>query len=291
MLDARLFDPPNWLRVDEIVCGAWVAWIHEGPATEGSDRWEKRRRVTSRLALRGIELSDYLRKHLSVGNPEEEQEIRRHFEEARNDLATVAAAGEETARTGVVNRRGVLLAMSKRKLSDKLVVTPLLDAEQIGEASVDIRLGNGFIAIRRARTRRIKVTPSLFLGPGDYIDRISLSYDGMIILHPGEFMLGSSLEYICLPADMMAYVIGKSSLGRLGLIIATATHVAPGYKGTLTLELSNVGTVPIELTPRIPVAQLVLHRLEDPITTPYHKRGKYAYTTGPEMPPLALEPD
>jgi dCTP deaminase len=81
---------------------------------------------------------------------------------------------------------------------------------------------------------------------------------GEFVLQPGDFGLAASLEYICLPSDMMAFVEGKSSLGRTGLLIATATQIAPGFKGCIVLELFNAGTVPIILRPAMRVAQLVL---------------------------------
>jgi dCTP deaminase len=292
MLRESQFSPPNWLKVEEILCAAWLAWIHECSAREDSEAWTRRRRVTSRVALRGIELSDYMQRHFR--DRAENPDIEKNFIEAQKVLKSLAGATdvkEPDRVSGVVGRRALFSAIMRERISERLVVTPILDAGQIGEASIDVRLGNGFIAIRRARTKGIKVTPSGIWAPGDYKENISLSYKGRIILHPDEFMLGSTLEYICLPPDMMAYVIGKSSLGRLGLIIATATHVAPGFRGTLTLELSNVGTVPIELRPRAPIAQLVFHRLEEPIEEPYHLRGTYSYTTGPEMPPLRQEPE
>ena len=113
----------------------------------------------------------------------------------------------------------------------------------------------------------------------EFQEQIQLRPKGNIILHPNQFILGSTLEYISLPNDVMGYVLGKSSLGRTGLVIATATHVAPGYIGTITLELSNLGTVPLSLYPTMPIAQLVFHRLCSPVKKGY--AGAYAYSTGP----------
>jgi deoxycytidine triphosphate deaminase len=78
-----------------------------------------------------------------------------------------------------------------------------------------------------------------------------------------------------LPADVMAFVEGKSGLGRKGLIVATATQVAPGYHGVVVLEIANAGTVPLELTPRMPVAQLVLLGMTEPVPEDRQYRGKY----------------
>lgn len=299
----QLFEPANWIRVQEALCGAWLAWLHEeaveerkhrdvGEQTqsqeERTERWIRRRSVTSRLTLRGIELGDYLRRHATEATPEERQAVEARLKKTREEVGGLPEdrLGARSG-AGVLNRRDLLAAMAKRPIPDRLVVMPLLDPEQIGEASVDLRLGNGFVVVRRAQTPKIQVTPGRIVAPGELKELIVMPYGKQIVLHAGEFMLGSTLEYICVPRDMMAYVIGRSSLGRLGLIIAMATHVAPGYKGTLTLELSNVGTVPIELEPRILIAQLVFHWLREPVAVPYHERGRFAYSTGPDMPPLS----
>src|SRR5262245_18868742 len=80
------------------------------------------------------------------------------------------------------------------------------------------------------------------------------------ILHPGSFVFGVTLEWLRLPGDLAAYVIGRSSWGRRGLIIATATGVHPGFKGCLTLALTNVGEIPIAIKPGMETCQLFLHR-------------------------------
>ncbi|GAH46269.1 unnamed protein product, partial [marine sediment metagenome] len=82
------------------------------------------------------------------------------------------------------------------------------------------------------------------------------------ILHPNQFVLGITLEWIHFPKDLAGYVIGRSSWGRQGLIIATATGVHPGFSGCLVLELSNSGEVPIHIYPGLRIAQLFVHRLE-----------------------------
>src|SRR5436309_13869423 len=83
------------------------------------------------------------------------------------------------------------------------------------------------------------------------------------VLHPGGFVLGATLEWIRLPKNLGAYVIGKSSWGRRGLIIATATGVHPGFTGCLTLELTNVGEIPIKIQPGMTICQLFIHRVEE----------------------------
>jgi dCTP deaminase len=87
---------------------------------------------------------------------------------------------------------------------------------------------------------------------------VFVTAEGEFILQPGDFALAISMEYICLPPNIMAFVEGKSSLGRVGLLIATATQVAPGFKGCIVLELYNAGTVPVVLRPAMRIAQLIL---------------------------------
>lgn len=147
----------------------------------------------------------------------------------------------------------------------RLVITPLIDAkQQIGKGSVDLRLGNDFIVMKQ--TGLIAVDPvrrrELEENIENYQMRQRVEYGMPFYLHPQQFALASTLEYLKFPPELMAYVIGRSSWGRLGLVIATATMVEPEFAGTLTLELANVGSVPIALYPCVRVAQLVLHLVE-----------------------------
>lgn len=99
--------------------------------------------------------------------------------------------------------------------------------------------------------------------------------DNEFVLQPGDFALGASMEYVCLPSNMMAFVEGKSSLGRAGLLIATATQVAPGFKGCVVLELYNAGTVPIILRPAMRVAQLVLVSTDSKVPKDWLYSGQF----------------
>ena len=108
----------------------------------------------------------------------------------------------------------------------------------------------------------------------------------MFVIHPGEFVLGVTREYVELPDDIVARIEGKSSLGRLGLIVhATAGFVDPGFKGTLTLEITNLTRVPIKLYPGLLIAQLSFMALDAPAERPYgsaalgsHYQGQLAAT-------------
>jgi dCTP deaminase len=148
--------------------------------------------------------------------------------------------------------------------TDPLVITPtpqnLSEVAKSGAASIDIRLGTWFMNLRQARMPHLAID-----APGSQPQLTKTHYvpfGSEYYLHPGNFVLSVTLEWIRLPKDLAAYVIGKSSWGRRGLIIATATGVHPGFKGCLTLELSNVGELPIAIKPGMNICQLFLHRVE-----------------------------
>lgn len=143
-------------------------------------------------------------------------------------------------------------------------MTPLINAAgQIGEGSVDIRLGPDIIVSPRATGATVfdPADPQEFRRDLDerqeYVRR---GIGDPFLLQPGEFVIGRSLEYVTLPADISAEALGRSSWGRLGLVIATATLIQPGFKGTITLELANVGDTAIRLTVGLSIAQLVFQR-------------------------------
>lgn len=159
-----------------------------------------------------------------------------------------------------------LLDHPRENLADRLVISPLLDLEKQlkpGTASVDVRLGQRFHVPLRAKLSQLdllsqthqadllKYKDDTFVPIGDYF-----------VLHPGQFVLGETMEWIRLPKNLVAYVIGKSTWGRDGLIIATAIGVHPNFSGILTLEISNVGEIPIYLYPGLAIAQLFLASVE-----------------------------
>jgi dCTP deaminase len=147
-----------------------------------------------------------------------------------------------------------------------LAVTPILDAKQIGPAGIDIRLGPDLIVTRRQRGA-VAFDPSdgedLRETIHDFQQYIRRPFGSAVYLQPGEFAIARTLEYVTLPATLSAEALGRSSWGRLGLIIATATLVQPGFRGTITLELTNVGSLPIVLYVGMRIAQLVFSRADD----------------------------
>jgi dCTP deaminase len=133
-------------------------------------------------------------------------------------------------------------------------------------ASVDLRLGNTFRVFHNHRAAAIDLAQP----PTDLTEQIAITDDEPFVVHPGEFCLGRTLEWVELPDDVVARIEGKSSLGRLGLIVhATAGFVDPGFHGTLTLEITNFNSVPIVLRPGLPIAQLSFMTLDQPAQRPY----------------------
>ncbi|MCK5241523.1 dCTP deaminase [bacterium] len=182
----------------------------------------------------------------------------------------------------VLSRRDIEKWLKKNKISERLIITPLLNPkESIGASSIDVRLGNKFILMKRQSLSvldigRDKNSKSV----EKYQESICVNYKEGFHLHPHQLVIGSTFEYISIPSGLMCYVIGKSSWGRTGLIIATATKVDPGFRGCITLEIINEGEIPITLYPGLPIAQLVLHETSD--RDMYN--GKYKCPVGPEFP-------
>ncbi len=161
---------------------------------------------------------------------------------------------------GILTTEAINKQMKNKKLSERLIVTPLLDKKQIGESSIDLRLNCHFLLTKRAKCSQINPRDKeLKRQIQTYQEELNVPYGEEIVIHPNQFILGSSLEYIKIPMHLAAYVIGRSSWGRLGLLIATAIFVHPGFSGCLTFELINAGSVPIHIPVGVRIAQLVVH--------------------------------
>lgn len=161
----------------------------------------------------------------------------------------------------------LLKAETEDDKKDPLVITPrpsLQELENRGAASVDLRLGTWFLAMRQSRMSVLNIArPSVSDNPSEsHLTRMHyIAFGKDFILHPHNFVLGVTLEWLRLPRNLAGYLVGRSSWGRRGLIIATAAGVHPGFAGCLTLELSNVGEIPIAITPGLPICQLFLHQV------------------------------
>jgi dCTP deaminase len=131
-----------------------------------------------------------------------------------------------------------------------------------GEASIGLRLGRWFLSLRQAGATHLKTTATQDDNEGKYGKKFFVPFGDPFILHPGRFVLASTLEWIKLPAQYSALVIGKSSLGRRGVIIETAAGVHPGFSGCLTLEIANVGEIPVELVAGMMIGQLFIYGVD-----------------------------
>jgi dCTP deaminase len=175
-------------------------------------------------------------------------------------------------------------------LSDR-TIQRLLDAGRIEidpydegllqPSSVDVRVDRYFRVFHNARYPFIDVREP----QDDLTELVEIDEDNPFILHPGEFVLGSTLERIRLPDDLVARLEGKSSLGRLGLLIhSTAGFIDPGWNGHVTLELSNVANLPITIYHGMKIGQLSFVQLTEPAESPYGSDGlgsKYQGQRGP----------
>ncbi len=161
----------------------------------------------------------------------------------------------------------ILADATIRKLveSGRLTIEPY-DADLVQPASVDVRLGQEFRAMRNTRATHIDPYEST----SDLMERIDVPDGDQFVLHPGEFALAHTAERFSLPDDVVGVVNGKSSLGRLGLLIhATAGYIDPSFAGTVVLELSNVSTLPIILRPGMKIAQIVFQQMDRAAERPY----------------------
>lgn len=163
-------------------------------------------------------------------------------------------------------------AITRAIESHEIAVMPFVPAA-VQPSSIDVRLADTFRLFNNQAEvidpRAVQsLTHEVIIGHRDYF-----------VLHPGEFVLGATVEHFTLPSDMAAQLGGKSSLGRLGIQVhATAGWIDPGFSGNITLELSNVARMPVRLYPGMWIGQVVFLRLESPAERPYghpSRRSKY----------------
>lgn len=178
------------------------------------------------------------------------------------------------------------MVLSDRSIKEEIakgrIVIKPFDPQCIQPASVDIHLDRKLLVFRTwRRPFYIDVRGSV----DDLTEPVEIEDDKPFLLGPGEFVLGSTLESLSLPDDIVGRLEGKSSLGRIGLLIhSTAGYVDPGWKGNLTLELSNVAKLPVTLYYRMRIGQISFIRLTSPAERPYGSPGlgsKYQGQTGP----------
>ncbi|HWW61781.1 MAG TPA: dCTP deaminase [Thermoanaerobaculia bacterium] len=248
------------------------AWFHKAslavaPTNDGDrELLERVRGQRNRLTLKAVEYA-FLADEYPV-RPVREQ-----------------PAPRSSTAVGVLTSDDIHEHMERKAVLDRLIVTPLFDASQsLVDSALDVRLGTEFVLFRKEAFDALDISEeSLQSDVSRYQERVVRRIGERFVLHPRQLVIGSTLEYIQLPATVMAYVVGKSTWGRTGLVIATATKVDPGFRGCITLEIINEGEVPLVLLPGVPIAQLVFHRTER--SAKYS--GAYSCPIGPEFPRFA----
>jgi dCTP deaminase len=168
------------------------------------------------------------------------------------------------------NRLGAPMVLSDRTIRAEIetgrIVFDPYDPGMVQPSSVDVRVDRRFRVFHNARYPFIDVRKPM----EELTELVTVAEDEPFILHPGEFVLGQTLERVRLPDDIVARLEGKSSLGRLGrLIHSTAGFVDAGFEGNLTLELSNVANLPITIYHGMPIGQISFMRMDAPVERPY----------------------
>lgn len=173
----------------------------------------------------------------------------------------------------------------------KIEIEPILDEKQIQPSSVDMRLGDEF--------KVFKVIRKAYIDPKDeddissYMEEITVPKGEAFIIHPNEFALATTAEYVKIPDDLVARVEGRSSMGRLGVTMhVTAGFIDPGFEGNITLEISNIGAMPVALYPGQRVCQIVFETMTSPAEVPYghpSRNSKYMGQTSPESSRVKLD--
>ena len=166
----------------------------------------------------------------------------------------------------------------------RIVIDPFIP-EAVQPSSVDLHLDRRFRVFRNSRYPYIDVRAD----QPELTELVEIGGDDPFILHPGEFVLGSTFELVALPNDLVARLEGKSSLGRLGLLIhSTAGYVDPGWEGNLTLELSNVANLPITLYDGMKIGQISFQRLSSPAEVAYGEASIGSKYRGQRDPTASL---
>jgi dCTP deaminase len=169
--------------------------------------------------------------------------------------------------------------------SGKLRIEPCELDEQLQSIGVDLRLGTTFKIFNVTHKSHVDLADKNYEPDTETIE---IPEGKPFVLHPGEFVLGITKEHVEIPDDLMAHIDGRSSLGRLGIgVHSTAGHADPGYKGRLTLEISNIGKLPIAIIPGMRFCCLIFETLSSPVQRAYH--GKYYDTKAPSTSKIGEE--
>lgn len=157
----------------------------------------------------------------------------------------------------------------------RLTFKPTLSSSQIGPASIDLRLAADFKVFRTSHLALIDPKQGF---PADMMmDDHRVPPEKPFIIHPGNFVLASTVEAIAVPDNYVVRVEGKSTLARMGILVHTAGFVDPGFSGNITLEISNQSNVAIALYPGMFICQIAVHEMSSDAEVPYHKRKRSVY--------------
>jgi len=170
----------------------------------------------------------------------------------------------------------------KKAIEKKELEISGLDLNEISCSSIDFHLGNKFRIFDNSKITHIDVKQGV---PENLTQLIEVKDGEEVIVHPGELILAVAKEYIKIPSNLAGRLDGRSSLGRIGLIIhSTASAFDPGFEGNPTLEISNISKIPIIIRPGIKIARFTLDTLSSECETPYSKKkgAKYFGNTVPE---------
>lgn len=220
------------------------------------------------LVDKALESLDFTRRWVNAGGP----------------VAVVTEPEAEEPEGAVLSEAAIRRRLFNDDDAKRLVISPV-GLSAIRGASVDIRLGKHFIVFERSSTPAVSAAVG---GARRMQAAVEKSWEDYFVLHPGELVLASTLEYLVVPSDLAATVVTRSSYGRLGLITATAIFVHPWFKGCLTLELVNLGRVPLELQPGERIAQLAFQIVTPPIPQA-DPADKYRCNTRPEFSRVTLD--
>lgn len=175
--------------------------------------------------------------------------------------------------------------------SGKIKISPPPDfSTQLGSCVLDLRLGDSFRVFNHSKTPYLDPENPKTLA--DATSEITVQKGESFTLHPGEFVLAATQEHIEMPDDLMGRLEGRSSIGRLGVVVhSTAATIDAGFRGNITLELANMGRIPVMLYPGMRICSISFEQLTSVVDVPYYKKrsAKYVGQTKPEASKIAQE--